>query len=51
MPVSLTELGVKPSEEELRELALNATMNDTVKLSRIKPLGAEEVLEIYRMAL
>ena len=50
MPVSLTELGVNPSEEDLKALALDATMNDTVKLSRIKPLGAEEVLEIYRLA-
>lgn len=50
MPTSLTELGVDPSEKELRELSLNATMNDTVKLSRLKPLGAEEVLEIYHMA-
>ena len=50
MPVSLTELGVKPSEEELKALALDATMNDTVKLSRLKPLGAEEALEIYRLA-
>ena len=50
MPTSLTELGVDPSEEDLRELSLNATMNDTVKLSRLKPLGAEEVLEIYHMA-
>ncbi len=50
MPVSLTELGVQPSEEELRNLALDATMNDTLKLSRIRPLGAKEVLEIYRMA-
>ena len=41
MPTSLTELGVDPSEEDLRELSLNATMNDTVKLSRLKPLGAE----------
>ena len=50
MPVSLTELGIHPTEEELKALALDATMNDTVKLSRLKPLGAAEALEIYRMA-
>lgn len=50
MPVSLEELGVKPGEEELRALAMDATMGDTVKLSRLKPLGAKQVLEIYHMA-
>ena len=50
MPVSLRELGLDPSEEDLQALARNATMNDTVKLSRLKPLGAAEALEIFRMA-
>ncbi|MCH4192097.1 MAG: iron-containing alcohol dehydrogenase [Butyrivibrio sp.] len=51
MPVSLKELGVNVSEQEIHALALDATMNDTAKLSRIRPLNAEDVAAIYRMAL
>ena len=51
MPVSLKELGVAPSPAELKALALDATMNDSVKLTRIRPLGAKEILEIFEMAL
>lgn len=52
MPINLHELGDKvPDEEAIRDLSLRATVGDTVKLSRLKPLGAAEVAEIYRMAL
>lgn len=51
MPVSLTQLGVQPDEEALRHLSLDATIGGTVKLTRIRPLGAEQVNEIYRMAM
>ncbi|MBS4967658.1 MAG: iron-containing alcohol dehydrogenase [Lachnospiraceae bacterium] len=51
MPVSLSQLGVQPGEEERMELSLDATMGDTVKLTRIRPLGAKEVNEIYQMAM
>lgn len=50
MPVSLSELGIKASDEDYRALSLDATMQDTVKLSRIRPLDAKEVEKIYRMA-
>ncbi|MBO4433215.1 MAG: iron-containing alcohol dehydrogenase [Clostridia bacterium] len=50
MPTSLTELGINPTDDGFRALSLDATMNDTVKLSRIKPLGAKEVERIYRNA-
>lgn len=50
MPVSLEELGVQPSDEDLMELSLDATMQDTVKLSQLKPLTAKEVYEIFQMA-
>jgi len=51
MPVSLSELGLKdPDDETLKKLALHATMNDTVKLSRIRPLNAADVMDIYKMA-
>lgn len=50
MPVSLKELGVKPSADDLKALALDATRNDTLKLTRIRPLGAREVKEIFELA-
>ncbi len=51
MPASLSELGVEAGDEDLRALSLDATMNDTLKLSRIRPLGAAEIEQIYRNAL
>ncbi|MCR5650351.1 MAG: hypothetical protein K6F86_04150 [Lachnospiraceae bacterium] len=49
--MSLSELGLKdPDDETLKKLALHATMNDTVKLSRIRLLNAADVVEIYKMA-
>ena len=50
MPVSLSDLGVSPSDDEIKKLALDATGNDTVKLSRIRPLDAKAVEEIYLRA-
>lgn len=51
MPVSLTELGVAPTDADFRDLALDATMQDTMKLSRIRPLDAKDAERIYRAAL
>ena len=51
MPTSLTELGIEASADDLHALAMDATMNDTLKLSRIRPLGAAEIEEIFRGAL
>ncbi len=51
MPTSLHELDIpNPSDEDLRALSMDATQQDTVKLSRIRKLGAQEVYEIYQMA-
>lgn len=51
MPVTISDLGVRPTNEEIRELALDATANDQMKLSRIRPLDAKAVEEIYKAAL
>ncbi len=53
MPVSIGELSLSPAPADtvLKELALDATMQDTVKLSRIRPLDAAAVTEIYKAAL
>lgn len=51
MPTCLSELGIGIQEERvLRELALDATMNDTVVLSHLRKLKAEDVYQIYAMA-
>lgn len=51
MPTSLSELGVGVLDSEtLKELAMNATMNGTLKLSHIRKLNAEDVYEIFSMA-
>ena len=51
MPTLLAELEVGITETDLHELAMDATANDTLELSRIRPLGAKEVEAIYRRAL
>ena len=50
MPTSLHALGVAPTKDEIKALALDATARDTLKLSRIRPLGAKEVEEIFERA-
>lgn len=50
MPVSLKELGLAFSHEDLHSLALNTTQNDTVTLCRIIPLHARECEDILQAA-
>ena len=38
------------TETDLDALAADATKNDTVKLTQIRPVGYAEALEIFRMA-
>lgn len=48
MPTCLSELGIGIQEEKvLRELAMDATMKDTVVLSHLRKLRAEDVYQIY----
>lgn len=51
MPVSLKDLDITVTQEDIRALALDATMQDTVKLSRIRPLNAEAVEKIFQAAM
>lgn len=51
MPISIKGLGVEPAEEDIKALALDATMQDSVKLSRIRPLDAAAVEKVYKAAL
>lgn len=50
MPVSLRDLGINPSDEDLEALAMDATMQGTMKLSRIRPLETADVKRIYQSA-
>jgi alcohol dehydrogenase YqhD (iron-dependent ADH family) len=51
MPVCLSDLDVDVTEDILPQLALDATANDTLRLSRIRPLNAKDVEAIYRLAI
>ncbi len=50
MPTDLRGLGIDPDDRDLRALALDATLNGTVTLSRIRPLDTGDVLRIFRRA-
>ena len=51
MPTSLSALDVEITKRDIQLLALDATKDDTVKLSQIIPLGAKEVMDIYMAAM
>lgn len=51
MPVSISDLGVHPTDIEIEALALDATANDQMKLSRIRPLDCKDAERIYKAAL
>ncbi len=51
MPTDLNQLDVGITENDLHQLALDATLDDTLKLSRIRPLSAEDVERMYKRAL
>ena len=45
----LKELGIdNPTDADLMALAMDATMNDTVKLSKLCPMDALDVFRIFR---
>ena len=51
MPTSIRELGIEPAEKDLMALSLDATMQGTLKLSRIRPLDTTDVHRIYKNAM
>ena len=51
MPVSLTELGVHPAEEQMRDMAEKCCLAVGGKAGVIRPLSADDIVEIYRKAL
>jgi hypothetical protein len=51
MPVSIKEMGITPSEEELDQLALEASYFKTITITNIKPVDCEGIKEMYHMAM
>ncbi len=51
MPVSLAQLGIHPTEQQMREMAEKCSLAVGGKAGVIRPLAVEDMVEIYRMAL
>ena len=51
MPVSLSELGVIPSEAQIRDMAEKCCLAVGGKAGVIRPLSVDDIVEIYRKAL
>ena len=47
MPTSLSGLGIEPDKEDIRALAMDATRNNTVRLSRVRPLCEADIEQIF----
>ena len=51
MPTSLSEIGVLDiSDDDIMQLSMDATKNNTVKLSKLKPMDLEDVFKIFKSA-
>lgn len=51
MPISMTELGIQPTEEELKLMAHKCSIASGGKKGSAKVLVEEDMLEIYKMAM
>ncbi len=50
MPTSMTELGVTPTDEQIRELAKKCTFFGERTIGRFRTLDEEDIIKIYEMA-
>lgn len=50
MPVNMRELGVEPTEDEIREMAEKATNQGSRTIGAFKKLGVEDLIKIYTAA-
>ena len=50
MPTSLAELGVHPTQEQIRDMAEKCVRGVGGPVGVIRPLDVEDIMEIYRMA-
>ena len=51
MPISIRQLGVEPTEEQIQEMALKCSRNNSRTVGTIRPLDREDMAAIYRLAL
>lgn len=50
MPTNMKELGIEPTDEQIREMALKATNHDAFKLGVFKKLSSDDIVKIYTVA-
>ena len=50
MPVNMKELGIEPTDEQIEEMAMKATNENTVEFGAFKKLKAEDLVKIYTAA-
>ena len=50
MPTNLKELGIDPTDEQIKDMAMKATNHDTQQLGAFKKLSAKDLVEIYKTA-
>jgi len=50
MPVTMSQLGIEPTEEEILLMAESCVQANGQQFGRAKKLGKEDAIQIYRMA-
>ena len=50
MPTNMKELGINPTDEQIKDMAMKATNHDTQQLGSFKKLSAKDLVEIYKTA-
>ena len=50
MPTNMKELGIDPTDEQIKDMAMKATNHDTQQLGAFKKLSAKDLVEIYKAA-
>ena len=50
MPISLTELGITVTEEQIEELAEKCTFGQTRTVGIVKKLDKQDIIQIYQAA-
>ena len=51
MPTSIRELGIEPTDAQLREMAEKCITCMGGPVGKVIPLNADDIYEIYKMAL
>ena len=49
-PETCKELGINPTDEQIKDMAMKATNHDTQQLGAFKKLSAKDLVEIYKTA-